>query len=43
MSIRADAAVKCRQHLENNNSHNEEQADKLEQQLKEDKKVKLTI
>ena len=37
MSIRADIAVKKRQHLENNNSHNEEQCDKLETQLKEDK------
>ena len=37
MSIRADVAVKKRQHLENNNSHNEEQCDKLETQLKEDK------
>ena len=37
MSIRADIAVKKRQHLENNNSHNEEQGDKLESQLKEDK------
>ena len=37
MSIRADIAVKKRQHLENNNSHNEEQCDKLENQLKEDK------
>lgn len=37
MSIRADVAVKKRQQLENNNSHNEEQCDKLETQLKEDK------
>ena len=37
MSIRADIAVKKRQQLENNNSHNEEQGDKLESQLKEDK------
>ena len=36
-SIRADCAVKMRQHLENNNSYNEEQCDKLESQLKEDK------
>lgn len=37
VSIRADAAVKMRQQLENNNSYNEEQCDKLETQLKEDK------
>ena len=37
MSIRADVAVKNRQQLENNNSYNEEQCDKLETQLKEDK------
>merc|ERR1711893_133078 len=36
-SQRADGAVKKRQQLENNNSSNEEQADKLESQLKEDK------
>ncbi|XP_040566921.1 tropomyosin [Lepeophtheirus salmonis] len=36
-SQRADAAVKKRQALENNNSSNEEQGDKLENQLKEDK------
>ena len=33
-STRADAAVKKRQQLENNNSYNEEQCDKLENQLK---------
>merc|ERR1712029_793193 len=37
VSIRADVAVKNRQKLENNNSYNEEQCDKLETQLKEDK------
>ena len=37
MSIRADTAVKKRQQLENNNSRAEEQCDKLENQLKEDK------
>ena len=37
MSIRADVAVKNRQKLENNNTYNEEQCDKLETQLKEDK------
>ena len=37
MSIRADSAVKNRQRLENNNTYNEEQCDKLETQLKEDK------
>ncbi len=36
-SLRADGAVKKRQQLENNNSYNEEQCDKLENQLKEDK------
>merc|ERR1712156_985616 len=36
-SIRADAAIKQRQRLENLNSANEEQGDKLEAQLKEDK------
>merc|ERR1712241_173065 len=36
-SIRADAAIKQRQRLENQNSANEEQGDKLEAQLKEDK------
>merc|ERR1719412_700845 len=36
-SQRADAAIKKRQQLENLNSANEEQADKLETQLKEDK------
>ncbi len=34
---RADQAVKMRQQLENMNSANEEQCDKLETQLKEDK------
>lgn len=33
-SQRADTAVKKRQQLENNNSYNEEQCDKLESQLK---------
>lgn len=37
VSIRADVAVKNRQKLENNNTYNEEQCDKLETQLKEDK------
>ena len=37
MSLRADAAVKMRQHLENMNTMNEENSDKLECQLKEDK------
>ncbi len=36
-SIRADMAVKMRQQLENLNSANEEQCDKLETQLKEDR------
>jgi len=36
-SQRADAAIKKRQQLENLNSANEEQGDKLESQLKEDK------
>merc|ERR1712038_1670598 len=36
-SIRADKAIKERQFLENSNSANEEQGDKLESQLKEDK------
>merc|ERR1719208_410177 len=36
-SIRADKAIKERQKLENLNSANEEQGDKLEGQLKEDK------
>merc|ERR1712088_944681 len=36
-SQRADAAIKQRQRLENQNSANEEQGDKLEAQLKEDK------
>lgn len=36
-SQRADQAIKKRQQLENLNSANEEQADKLESQLKEDK------
>merc|ERR1719150_831163 len=36
-SQRADAAIKKRQFLENSNSANEEQCDKLEGQLKEDK------
>merc|ERR1719367_2538735 len=36
-SIRADKAIKKRQQLENLNSANEEQGDKLEAQLKEDK------
>ncbi len=36
-SIRADIAVKMRQQLENMNTANEEQCDKLECQLKEDK------
>ena len=36
-SQRADCAIKMRQQLENNNSYNEEQCDKLETQLKEDK------
>lgn len=36
-SKRADAAIKKRQFLENSNSANEEQADKLESQLKDDK------
>merc|ERR1712018_628363 len=36
-SQRADSAIKKRQQLENLNSANEEQADKLESQLKEDK------
>merc|ERR1712088_939653 len=36
-SQRADAAIKKRQFLENSNSANEEQGDKLESQLKEDK------
>merc|ERR1719225_1230346 len=36
-SRRADAAIKKRQQLENLNSVNEEQGDKLESQLKEDK------
>merc|ERR1719410_564559 len=36
-SIRADKAIKKRQQLENLNSANEEQGDKLETQLKEDK------
>lgn len=36
-SQRADQAVKKRQHLENHNTYNEEQCDKLETQLKEDK------
>ncbi len=37
MSLRADTAVKTRQQLENGNSRAEEQCDKLENQLKEDK------
>lgn len=37
MSIRADMAVKMRQHLENLNTVNEDKSDKLETQLKEDK------
>jgi len=36
-SQRADAAIKKRQFLENSNSANEEQGDKLESQLKDDK------
>ena len=36
-SIRADMAVKTRQHLENLNTVNEDRSDKLETQLKEDK------
>ena len=36
-SQRADSAIKKRQQLENHNSANEEQCDKLEGQLKEDK------
>merc|ERR1712223_880844 len=36
-SIRADKAIKERQFLENSNSANEEQGDKLESQLKDDK------
>lgn len=36
-SQRADSAVKKRQQLENLNTANEEQCDKLEMQLKEDK------
>ena len=36
-SVRADQAVKKRQQLENLNTVNEEQCDKLETQLKEDK------
>ena len=41
-SFRADQAVKMRQQLENMNSANEEQCDKLETQLKEDK-VNITL
>ena len=37
ISQRADSAIKKRQQLENHNSANEEQCDKLEGQLKEDK------
>ena len=36
-SLRADLAVRMRQQLENLNSANEEQCDKLENQLKEDR------